>query len=886
MGSSTTSSQDSLEDSVDLDNPWTHYNLALEHWEHFEQSWEREELEKSIIHNRTALELCPKGHPDCSDFLYNLALCLYSRYEHWGQIEDLEESIELGRAALKLRPEGHPDGSSSLNNLASSLTIRYKQQGRTEDLEEAIELHRATLELRPEGHPRRSISLNNLANALITRYEQQGRVEDLEEAIELHRAALELLPEGHPDRFMSLNNLANSLTTRYEQQGRTEDLEEAIELHRATLELLPEGHPRRSSSLNNLASALTTRYYQQGSMEDLEEAIELHRAALELLPEGHPDRSMSLNNLANSLTTQYEQQGRKEDLEETIELNRAALELFPDGHPDSSSSLNNLANALTTRYGQQGRIEDLEKAIELHRAALDLRPEGHPDPFSGLLVRLPAAQRWVTLARLHNHISTFTAYEATTSILQYALTINPTLREQHDFLLRNGDYRMLALDAASYAIEKGQLEQAVEILEQGRGLLWSQLRGLRTPLDQLAEMNEGLADRFRDLLRLKKQLSHEQDEIINEIRRVPGFESFLAATPFKELQWAASEGPIIIVNHSKYRSDALIILPYDVSAVVCVQLDKEFYNDSIKLCNELVETRGRLKSDPVEYDKKLCEAMRMLWDRAVSKVVDKFSECGVEKGSRIWWCPTSVLSALPFHAAGPYKDADGTTKYLLDDYISSYTPTIGALISARSKVSMSEPKLLIVGDTATLRSTRQEIRDIRNCLGCDKSATTVLLDRRASHRTVLTMLQKVTWVHFACHGHLDPKPFDSSFKLSGRNLTLLDVIRANVPNAEFAFLSACHTAELSHSGAHDEALHLSAAMQFSGFRSVIGTMWELYDEDGPHFARVVYEYMNDCEDSEVKYKRAAAGLRKAALELRAREGIPTERWVNFVHIGA
>ncbi|EJC97787.1 uncharacterized protein FOMMEDRAFT_115125 [Fomitiporia mediterranea MF3/22] len=937
MESNTTSSWVSPEDFIDLD-PQTHHNLALEHWERFEQSGERDELEKSIIHDRAALKLRPNGHPDRSRTLYNLAVSLDARYKRWGHLEDLEEAVELNRAALELRLEGHPDRSMSLSNFANSLRTRYEQQGRTEDLEEAIKLERAALELQPEGHTDRSLSLNNLANELTMRYEQQGRTEDLEEAIELNRVALKLRSEGHPDRSISLNNLASSLTTRYWQQGREEDLEDAIELHRAALELRPKGHPDRSLSLNNLAVSLKTLYERQGREEVLEDAIELHRATLELRPEGHPHRSMSLNNLAISLRTRYERQGMTEDLEEAIKLDRAALELQPEGHPDRLLTFGSLAVSLKTRYEWKGRTEDLEEAIESLRATLELGPEGHPlrslalrtlanalyahvekqwhpeefeecmqllefavtHEFSGLLDRLTASRQWVTLARLHDHTSVFTGYKATISILQHALTINPTLREQHDFLLRNSDYRALSLEAASYAIEKNRLEQAVEILEQGRGLLWSQLRGLRTPLDELAEANRELADRFRDvseslgldgklgrksfdeLLKLKRQLSNEQEEILNDIRRLPGFERFLQATPFKVLQQAASEGPVIMVNHCKYRSDALIVLPRDNTSVICVPLDNEFYEDSTKLCNELAETRRQFGVDSSEFDVKLHEAMRMVWERVVSNVVVKLNEYGVAEGSRIWWCPTSILSLFPFHAAGPYEDTNGATRYLLDDYVSSYTPTLEALIKARVASVEEEPRLLVIGDlriSSKLRRAKQEIRNIRNC-----GMNVNLLS--PSRSTVLKALRETTWVHFTCHGSLDSKPFGSSFNLSDGGLTMLDIVRASSPNAEFAFLSACHTAEQHHDGAYDETLHLAAAMQFSGFRSVIGSMWELLDEDGPALAKAVYEYINDGEDGEVRYKRAAGGLRKAALELEARDGIQAERWVNLVHIGA
>ena len=84
-----------------------------------------------------------------------------------------------------------------------------------------------------------------------------------------------------------------------------------------------------------------------------------------------------------------------------------------------------------------------------------------------------------------------------------------------------------------------------------------------------------------------------------------------------------------------------------------------------------------------------------------------------------------------------------------------------------------------------------------------------------------------------CHGLLETgKPFDASFELHGDNLTLLEIARSQLPVAEFASLSAGHTAGLTEEGIADEALHLVAAMQYCGFRSVVGTMWAMADTDG------------------------------------------------------
>jgi CHAT domain-containing protein len=104
--------------------------------------------------------------------------------------------------------------------------------------------------------------------------------------------------------------------------------------------------------------------------------------------------------------------------------------------------------------------------------------------------------------------------------------------------------------------------------------------------------------------------------------------------------------------------------------------------------------------------------------------------------------------------------------------------------------------------------------------------------------------------------------------------------------AELAFLAACHTAELAEDGTPDEVLHLTAAMQFSGFRSVIGTMWAMADEDGLDLSEHFYRKMFAAGSQGANYKQSAKALRHATQKLRMKKGVSLERWVNFVHYGA
>ncbi|KAH9007634.1 hypothetical protein EDB84DRAFT_1553506 [Lactarius hengduanensis] len=76
-------------------------------------------------------------------------------------------------------------------------------------------------------------------------------------------------------------------------------------------------------------------------------------------------------------------------------------------------------------------------------------------------------------------------------------------------------------------------------------------------------------------------------------------------------------------------------------------------------------------------------------------------------------------------------------------------------------------------------------------------------------------------------------------------------------------------------------------MQYCGFRSVVGTMWEMADTDGRDLAKNFYKSLLSSQATSVPYyERSAGALRDAIRKLRGKRGITLERWVNFVHYGA
>jgi CHAT domain-containing protein len=113
-------------------------------------------------------------------------------------------------------------------------------------------------------------------------------------------------------------------------------------------------------------------------------------------------------------------------------------------------------------------------------------------------------------------------------------------------------------------------------------------------------------------------------------------------------------------------------------------------------------------------------------------------------------------------------------------------------------------------------------------------------------------------------------------------LTIADIIRPRSQQPEFAFLSACHTT-VGHASSPDEAIHLAAAMQFSGFRSVIGSMWSVDDNVAGQLVSAFYDNMLDAGSGTFDCSRAAVALHEAVKKLRKK--IPFEQQIVFVHIG-
>ncbi|KAG2738928.1 hypothetical protein P692DRAFT_20841654, partial [Suillus brevipes Sb2] len=435
---------------------------------------------------------------------------------------------------------------------------------------------------------------------------------------------------------------------------------------------------------------------------------------------------------------------------------------------------------------------------------------------------LAAAKSWATSAEKMNHGSALVAYETALKFLDQHVTLLSSSSRHFD----------LAVDAFSCGIRHGELTTAVELVEQGRAVFWTHLARFRTTLDELSmarHTGAALAEEFKHLsFRLRNAFDQSTEDQSPQIRQLT-MQWDDVPPLFSDLQKAAEEGPVIVVNASQYSRDALIVLSDQGPVHVLIDLTRAEVSE---LSSEFRSLSEQFGCSDLQY--KLAGILRKLWRDIVEPVVQTLRVLNVRPRSRIWWCPTAEFTLLPLHAAGPYeRNRDNLSQI----YISSYTPTLATLVHARRNVSQyaSTQVFVAIGQGnpdrgKELRCVVPELAAIAQRLGPIVSSFTSLQDNLATVQGALDALNYNQWLHLACHGMPNrTQPFESSFTMRDGPLMIKDIIRSNWQNPEFAFLSACHTT-VGDKKSPDESIHLAAAMQFSGFRSVVGSMWSVDDE--------------------------------------------------------
>ena len=574
----------------------------------------------------------------------------------------------------------------------------------------------------------------------------------------------------------------------------------------------------------------------------------------------------------------------------------------------------------------------MEHAISLFsRAASDL--------LGPATIRFRASQNWIKCARAIRHRSLLHAYSVSINILPQLAWNGLSFSTRYTELARGAN---VVQEAAAVALESGLPETAVEWLERARSIVWGDLFQLRSSYEDLSFSHPDRAYRLRELSAALERagaahekslsalseptptatkssqqeadrhraLAIERDKLLQDIRKLPGFERFLLQQDFSQLRASAHSGPVVILNAAETRCDALIALP-NVDHVIHVPLPQFSLEQSARLQNTLQGfLRQAREGRPVRLDIKWKSFLSPLWKCVVKPVLDAlgfavrdviplgfkahlfvYLEQTPGGLSRIFWCPTGPFMFLPIHAAGLYDTMHPQPGDKVFDFVvSSYTPSLSILARSvnHSTVVGCELRLLAVRQPPSdglprLRGVVTELKYIKEVIK-NSTCTSLVESSVGTVEEVLELMKEADWVHFACHGTQDPtSPTNSGLCLANEHrLKVSDMITLSRSRGGLAFLSACETAtgdkELS-----DEAIHIAAGMLFAGYGGVIGTMWSISDRLAPDVARDVYEELFQ-DGKRPDYREAARALHEAIKRARDRDEKSFD-WVPFIHVG-
>ncbi|KAF4443619.1 putative 30S ribosomal protein S17P-like protein [Fusarium austroafricanum] len=779
---------------------------------------------------REVVTVAPRDDPDRIIWLHELAHSLRRRYNKQGALTDLEEAIRMEKEAIDTSPDDYVHRGALLDGLGIHLAVRFSKTGSIHDLENAIQLTRQAIGLASGPSDSRGRLSTHLANHLVQRYRRTGSSIDLKEAIEAAQLAVDITSLNDPERASRLNTLANSLLERYGRSGILSELERVIQICREVVEMTQENPEIQAIFKSNLGGHIGDSYLRTDNTHDLDEAIRLSRESVNQLPQGHSESPSHLNTLAVWLSHRYARNRESSDVEEAIKAGEQAIEGTESGGPSLAQYMSNLADCYWNRYTLNGCKGDFDNAVRFYQSALN-----HSN--SRIASRIAAGKHlFETFAHTSHWEEALGASKSAFSLLPQLAPRSLGFADKQRMIARVVD---LACDTAAVAFHAGKdILFALNILEKGRGILASAIEQIRMDVLDLQQSHSDLAERFLELQELldtpiqgvdsaslqaltnrRAEASLELDMLIAEIRKQPGFGNFQNSPSGEELRAAAELGPIVVINTSRFRCDAILIEHDRIRTLPLPNLTMENINEH--------ENQGLLRSSAI---------FEWFWDVAACPILDALGITG----------PPYQTTG---HTYGGFLLENSAS--FLSMPLATTISSIQALINGRKRrcqVPAQEKAVLVAMlDTASqsaLPFAKEEISVIQElCVSMGLEPCVPEQHRQA----VLKDLQDCKIFHFAGHGKTDKDPSHSGLFLEDSILSVADLMDINLrKHGPFlAYLSACGTGRVGGDGFFDESIRLISACQLAGFRHVIGTVWEVSDESCVEVSRIIYEAMRD-----------------------------------------
>ncbi|MEV5601511.1 CHAT domain-containing protein [Streptomyces sp. NPDC052299] len=866
-------------------------------------------LEESVHWHREALVMVPD--PPGPVALLGLANSLSALHHYTRDPRQADEAVFQFRAALRaLSPSTAEARGSILSGLGGLQWRLARHTGDEPLMDTAVETLREAVSCAPRA--RIAMALTNLGGALMDRGRRTGNRAWMAEAVAVLRRALDRSMPAAMERTLHLNNLAEALRQWDGLTGDTAGTAEAIALLREAMAVENGDREGGEWAAMNLADLLTGLAGANGDAEIADEARRLLEYALDRLGDGHPSRFFALQKLTMAchmsvrLADDPSGPTAREAWKRAADAARESLTGLAENDPSRTLSAVLLAMAQLSRHSL-GEPVDLTEALRLAR-------DGARDPVAHRVARIEAGRVWGLAAlRAGDRAEALEGYAYAVGLLP---GIAPRGLARVDQEARLGGTDGLASDAAALALEAGAPERALALLEQGRGVLLGQGLENRADVSLLHALDPARAaefERVRDALsappglapspdgppganegaEARHALARRWDRLLAEVRELPGLADFLRPPSVPELLSAAEGGPVVVVNVSTYRCDALVVTSTGIDVVPLPGLTRETVAGWAAEYIDGVETAygARGKDEAVAMMRTLSGTLGRLWDTVAEPVLGHLGlDTGPAAGQpwpRLWWCPTGLLSFLPLHAAGRGGPDSGT--WVMDRAVSSYTPTLRALARARAGLAAgargARPAPLVVALAETpgaspLPGVAREAEVLAELFPGGR----LLAGPDATVDAVGGALEAHPWVHFSCHGVSELlAPSRSGLVLHDGRLTVPDVAARRPAAPELAVLSAC-SASRGGTRLSDEAVQLAAAFQLAGYPHVIGTLWPIADKLATRVTEAFYGALAK-DVSGGRPIDPAAALHAPVRALRDRYTAAPHLWAAHIHTG-
>lgn len=907
-------------------------------------------LEESVRWHREAVAMA--AGPPSPAALLGLANSLGALYQHTRDVAQSDEAILLYEAALASPQPARPGlRGSLLTGLGYLQWTRAMESGDETLTDRAVATLREAVGQLPAL--RRGMALTNLGSALMNRGLATGNRVWLAEAVTVLRRALEGSPPTAMERSLHLNNLAESLRCWYETVGDPAAADEAAGLLREAMAMEHGDRAGADLAAVGLGSLLLNRAQGEQDPRLADESRRILEQVVAGFGDRHPSRPYALQKLATACLivarTAEEAAGAtaRQALHRAESAARDSLAAMPTGHALYGPSQVILANAQLDRAR-------LGEPVDLPATARIARDCAH-NPVAHIGARIRAARAWgMASARAGRDAEALEGYAHAVGLLPRIAPRSLARADQEARLLISEG---LASDAAALAIGRGEADRALALLEQGRGVLLAQGVENRTDVSRLRTLAPDLAaefERIRDRLdeppgpapapdivlsgpgtafrgaheaaavaEERLALARRWDGLLDEIRALPGLEGFLRPPTVPELTAAAAGGPVVVVNVSPYRCDALVVTAgagIDVVPLPALTLD-----DTVARAAEFVEGVDTAYGengvdDAVAMMRTLSGTLAWLWDTVAAPVLEHLGLDAVAGGGgradsvrgdggrvgsvaggggpvdpvpgaggvrpRLWWCPTGRLSFLPLHAAG--RGAADSGSWVVDRAVSSYTPTLRALVRARNGLApgpTARPAPLVVAlaetpGAAPLAGVSREAEVIAELF----PERRLLAGPDATVAAVGRALEDHPWVHFSCHGVSEPlNPSRSGLILYDGRLTASDAATRRPRSPQLAVVSACSTAQ-GGTTLSDEAVQLVSSLQLAGYPHVIGTLWPVADKLATHLTEEFYRALAE-DIARGRPVDPAMALHLTVRSLRDRYARAPHLWAAHIHTG-